>query len=579
MSDRAVDVAPESLRALVVDADPVRRARVGLVLAGAGFEMIGADRAEAADDADVVVVDTDVVSPADVVGDRAARPTGPGGPTPMLFLADDVDSLDPVALADLPGTDCAVRPVTDDELLHRVRMLVASARRRSSQQLRAEGLRASAREVVGRIWGIHEPRTIAVETVRGAATAFGADDACLLTFDDARVPRLRVSARGVEATPSSPDARPTRAAGSAREEAPSPTAFEVATDLWSTESVLTPGRDSPERAADVRGVAVLLPQVAEGSWLVVPFGQGRTPLGLLCIGADDPHRAWSSLEQSLTQHVAANLAPALMQGHLITVQQQVVERMRQLDQERDSMIATVNHELRTPLTSIIAYLELVRDGEGGELPDEAAGMLLVVERNAARLRSLVDDEMTLSQKHSPHDQVGENSPVDLAALLVAVIASLWPIASARGVGITIRTEPDDADRAGAADGRFVVVGDEGELERVFTNVLGNAVKFSPDGRGVQVEVTRRPHGDAADVAVVVSDQGVGIPENEVSRLFTRFYRASNATRAAVPGTGLGLAIAREIVVRHSGTIDLQSTLGVGTTVTVTLPAMRASPVS
>jgi two-component system phosphate regulon sensor histidine kinase PhoR len=570
MGDRPVDVATPSLRALVVDADPARRARIGDALLSAGLEIVVADDTDAADVVDVVVLDAGVASPADILRHRAARPAGPGGPAPVLFLADDVAALDHDALADLAGADCAVRPVSDDELLHRVRMLVAAARRRGSQQATAETLRTSVREVVGRIWGLHDPRSIAVETVRGAAAALGVDLACLITFDDARVPRLVVSSRAPDppVADGDPSARPAPAASGS-----GPSAFDVATSLWSTESVLAPGQESAEHTVALRGVASMLPQVTEGSWLVVPFGQGRTPLGLLCLGADDPHRTWSSLERSLTQHVAANLAPALMQGHLITVQQQVVERMRQLDQERDSMIATVNHELRTPLTSIIAYLELVRDGEGGELPDEAAEMLTVVERNAARLRSLIDDAMTLSQKHSPHDRVREPSPVDLAALLRAVIASLWPIASARGVGITIEADATEAE-PGAPEDPFVVVGDEGELERVFTNILGNAVKFSPDDRQVDVSIVRRTDGDAADIAVVVSDRGVGIPEDEISRLFTRFYRASNATRAAVPGTGLGLAIAREIVVRHSGAIDLESTLGAGTTVTVTLPALR-----
>jgi signal transduction histidine kinase len=118
-----------------------------------------------------------------------------------------------------------------------------------------------------------------------------------------------------------------------------------------------------------------------------------------------------------------------------------------------------------------------------------------------------------------------------------------------------------------------VEGDPVQLEQVFTNLIGNACKFTPAGGQVRVELA----ADEEDgVLVQVSDTGMGIPGQDIGNLFTRFFRASNATAAALPGTGLGLAIVREIVQRHGGWIDVESELGGGSTFSVWLPTQVTS---
>lgn len=242
---------------------------------------------------------------------------------------------------------------------------------------------------------------------------------------------------------------------------------------------------------------------------------------------------------------------------LLVAQRGVVAQLEELDRAKSEMMATLNHEIRTPLTSIRGYLELVIQGEGGTIPLEAGELLRVAEHNADRLGSLVDDMLTMSRLDAGAT-TPERQPIDLGALLYRVVASLQPFATSRRVAL-------DVDELGASP---MVIGDETQLERAFTNVTQNALKFTPAGGSVGIEVGR----EVDTIVVRVIDTGMGIPEKEMSQLFGRFYRASNAQRGAVPGSGLGLAIVRSLVRAHNGDISISSAVDVGTTVRVELPA-------
>ena len=242
---------------------------------------------------------------------------------------------------------------------------------------------------------------------------------------------------------------------------------------------------------------------------------------------------------------------------LLAGQQAVVAQLEELDRAKSEMMSTVNHEIRTPLTSIRGYLELVIQGEGGVIPLEAGEMLRVADHNAKRLADLVDDMLTMSRLDAGAASP-ERQPVDIAALLYRVVASLQPFATSRKVELDI----DEADVAA------VVIGDETQLERAFTNLTHNALKFTPAGGSVGIEMTREDQA----VIVRVIDTGMGIPEQDMPLLFGRFYRASNAQQGAIPGSGLGLAIVRSLVRAHNGDISITSTVDVGTTVRVELPA-------
>jgi len=234
-----------------------------------------------------------------------------------------------------------------------------------------------------------------------------------------------------------------------------------------------------------------------------------------------------------------------------------VEELEEFDRIRTDFVATVSHELRTPLTNIIGEVELLEDGDRGELTDCQAHGVDVINRNSRRLSTLIEDLLTLSEVESG-TLVLHPQPTPVATLVQDVGNRMAPAAEAKSVTL----ELDYGPHAGT------IVADPAQLDRALQNLLNNAVKFTPPGGKAALQVTRV--GD--DVEFRVSDTGVGIPEEEQVRLFTRFFRSSVATRLAIQGTGLGLVIVKRIVEAHGGSVSIASKPDVGTTVTVRLPA-------
>lgn len=251
-----------------------------------------------------------------------------------------------------------------------------------------------------------------------------------------------------------------------------------------------------------------------------------------------------------------------MLGRMLAAQDAAVSRLTELDRAKSDLLTTVNHEFRTPLTSINGHVELLLDGGAGDLPPAAIGMLETVERNGRRLQDLMDETFA-SSRFDERPELRIDEPVEVAALVRRAAERVVPFASRRGGGIVVA----DAEPAVRTHG------DAEQLERALVNVLDNAVKFGGDEPRVTVSA-----GVADDrVLIRVSDRGLGIPADEQRDIFSRFFRASNARRAAIPGVGLGLSIAGQIVALHGGTIGVDSVVGAGTTVTVSLP--EAPPAS
>nr|WP_246308592.1 ATP-binding protein [Kineosphaera limosa] len=221
-------------------------------------------------------------------------------------------------------------------------------------------------------------------------------------------------------------------------------------------------------------------------------------------------------------------------------------------------MSTVSHELRTPLTSISGYLEMLGDGDAGELSGAQRRMLDVVGRNTMRLRGLIEDLLVLNQLEAT--ALPSDAPtISVCEIVRDVAEELAPVAARAGVSLT----PE------MSDGSWIRA-DRVQLVRALTNLASNAVKFTPTGG--RVRLTCRLSQDRRSVEVRCSDTGMGIPAEELQHLFTRFFRASNASRAQIQGTGLGLVIVRDIVERHGGTMRCNSVEGQGTTFTMVIPA-------
>jgi signal transduction histidine kinase len=222
---------------------------------------------------------------------------------------------------------------------------------------------------------------------------------------------------------------------------------------------------------------------------------------------------------------------------------------------RDAFVATVSHELRTPLTSISGFLEMMQEEEYG-LGEAGRGYLAVIRRSTERLHSLVEDLLLVAQIEAKRVEL-QLDTVDLATLASRSVEAARPAADEKEVSLELM-------RNGARS----VQGDARRLTQVVDNLISNAVKFTDEGGTVTVSVD----ADGESVRLVVADTGIGVPTDEQDRVFSRFFRSSNATRNAIPGTGLGLAISRALVEQHGGTIAFASREGEGTSVTVLLPA-------
>lgn len=230
-----------------------------------------------------------------------------------------------------------------------------------------------------------------------------------------------------------------------------------------------------------------------------------------------------------------------------------VSERRELEHMKDQFVASVSHELRTPLTAIKGYLEEVLNEEVGPLNEEQREDLETVARNATRLGTLIDDLLTLSRT-----QAGGRSyhrgPVDLGEMVPDLVRDL-----SRGV-----PQPSAGFQVSLGD-NLIVEGDANRLRQAVANLVTNAMKFNRPGGQIRIEGTV----EGAFVVVAVHDEGVGIPAGEVKHLTQRFFRAS--TSGTVEGTGLGLAITGEIVERHGGRLEIESTVGDGSTFTLRLP--------
>ncbi|HWM00743.1 MAG TPA: ATP-binding protein [Actinophytocola sp.] len=229
---------------------------------------------------------------------------------------------------------------------------------------------------------------------------------------------------------------------------------------------------------------------------------------------------------------------------------------------KDEFVNLISHELRTPLSSILGYTELISDDDEHPLSAEQSKYLATVERNAQRLLRLVSDLLFTAQVESGRFTLQERD-VDLQTVVSASLESAKPVAEARDVRVVL-SHPATAPH---------VWGDPTRLGQAVDNLVSNAIKFTPPGGRVAITLSTAAGDDQErEMALIsVSDTGIGIPADEIDRLFSRFFRASTATQFAVPGVGLGLTITQAIAVAHHGSIRVASTVGEGTTFAFALP--------
>lgn len=233
-------------------------------------------------------------------------------------------------------------------------------------------------------------------------------------------------------------------------------------------------------------------------------------------------------------------------------------RLREVQALKDAFVSTVSHELRTPLTSIVMSLALLGDEVLGEFDEETRHVLRIAEANAERLIQLVDDVMDVERASNGMAQLSTRRCV-LSDLVEPAMQAIEANAIVAGV----RLELDDRTPP-----QFVFSCDPGRMIRVLINLLTNAIKFSGIG-GIVILRTQVIEGEGLVLEVI--DNGIGIREEALGRVFEQFWQVDSSSARAVQGSGLGLAICRSIVERHGGTISVESEFGVGSCFRVVLP--------
>lgn len=230
--------------------------------------------------------------------------------------------------------------------------------------------------------------------------------------------------------------------------------------------------------------------------------------------------------------------------------------LERLERVRKDFVANVSHELRTPLTAIRGYAETLLEG-ALEDDENNRRFLEIIKAHAIRLNNIASDLLTLSELESGKVRPGPE-PVSVRVALESALRTVEAEARVRGVTM-ICGRVEDAQ----------VLGDRVQIEQALVNLLDNAVKFNRPSGEVLVEVTRPANGK---ISISITDTGIGIPHDDLPRIFERFYRVDKARSREVGGTGLGLSIVKHIVERLNGTVTVDSQLGKGSTFTLLLPA-------
>ncbi len=301
------------------------------------------------------------------------------------------------------------------------------------------------------------------------------------------------------------------------------------------------------------------------SLFVVPMISKGRVIGTLSVD-DDEIDAFSPEEGRLLTIAAAQAAVAIENAQLFENLKERAERLerayeelKEMNRLKSEFVQNVSHELRTPLTFIKGYVELFTDGSLGELDEVQKEKMEIVARKTRILDRLVNDIISLQRIELAGLKV---APISLAE--IAHMALEAAEAEAQQVGLVLKAKiPEDLP---------LIVGDRDRVGQVFDNLLSNAIKFSPEGG----EITVRIREEGEYLCTEVSDTGIGIPADELNKIFEPFYQIDGSTTRHFRGTGLGLAIVKDIVEAHGGKVWVKSELGKGSTFFFTLPKVIES---
>ena len=245
-------------------------------------------------------------------------------------------------------------------------------------------------------------------------------------------------------------------------------------------------------------------------------------------------------------------------GGAVVFVEDISER-RRIDQVRTDFVANISHELKTPVGALSVLAETLEGESDQETIDRVVGRMIAEAERATRT---IDDLLELSRIELDGERTIE--PVSVDSILSGALERVEELCARRGIGVAML---DPVTNDGGRVGAILVSGDRRQLVSAVGNLVENAVKYSRAGGTVQIRVTRT--GEWVEIAVI--DQGIGIPQRDLDRIFERFYRVDRARSRATGGTGLGLSIVRHVASNHGGDVLVTSTEGEGSTFVLRLP--------
>lgn len=299
------------------------------------------------------------------------------------------------------------------------------------------------------------------------------------------------------------------------------------------------------------------------SCLCVPlYATGRI-IGTLNL-ASSAVSAFNQAHVETLEQMAPHLAVAIRNAQLLVNLQLSLEEvsrareklaeandeLKTLDEMKTNLLSNVSHELRTPLVSVMGYTDMILNGKAGPLNKTQQDYLEISLRNVEKLVTLIENLLDFSRLHRGDERLIFDS-FDLVECAKSSVQVVKPLADSHGIRVNLDVP----------DSPVMVEGDKGKLGQVFNNLLSNAVKFNQPAGSVDLKLNVGPR----EVEITVSDTGIGIPEEALSKIFTRFYQYDASSTRKYGGTGIGLAIVQDIVRLHGSTITVQSKPGQGST--------------
>jgi len=300
------------------------------------------------------------------------------------------------------------------------------------------------------------------------------------------------------------------------------------------------------------------------SIISVPLRVREDVIGVLQV-VDEEINRFRPMDLELLEPLAATAAIAIENARLYAEEQQraealarALEQQRELDRLKDEFLQNISHELRTPLALIMGYAELMNSGELGELQLDQRKPIAVIVRRVRMLSKMVNDLIAILAVEA---QELSKEIVDLADMVETMLADFQAPTQDSELSLIAEISPDLPK----------IYGDPDQLRRVLDNLLGNAIKFTPSGGTLTVRLWQNGVADSKDIVLEVSDTGIGIPPEQLNRIFDRFYQVDGSSKRHYGGVGLGLALVKEIIEAHDGQVTVQSVVGEGTTFQVRLP--------